>query len=131
MKKTVSAKEKMSVKPTNNDACPCMDPCPMLHAMRILSGKWKMSILCTLWLNGSLRYKELFRFVDGVTDTMLSASLKELERDGLIVRTQYNEMPLRAEYSLSDKGLELMPLLSSVVEWSKGLLKGNAKGECV
>lgn len=109
----------MSTDPTTNEKCPCMDPCPMVSVMKSLSGKWKMSILCTIWLNGPMRYGELLRAIEGVTDTMLASSLKALEADGLTKRTQYNEMPVRVEYSLTDECLELMPILEQMVEWKK------------
>lgn len=100
----------------------------MNAVMRSLSGKWKMSILCTLWLGGPKRYGELLRGISGITDTMLSSSLKSLEGDGLVARTLYDEMPVRVEYSLTDESLELMPILGKLVDWKVASEQRKAEG---
>lgn len=63
--------------------------------LKSLAAKWKIPILCSLYNDGPTRYNALRKKIKGVTNTMLASSLKELEADGLILRTQYNEMPLR------------------------------------
>lgn len=99
------------------DKCPCMDPCPLGGALRLIGGKWKIPILCALYQDGTTRYNELKRKIKGITNTMLASSLRELEEDGLIVRKQYMEMPLRVEYSLADSCGDLMPILSRLAQW--------------
>ena len=64
-----------------------------------------------------MRYSELKRAIPGITGTMLSSSLKDLERDGLIVRRQYEEIPPRVEYFLTDKGKDLMPVFYEMAKW--------------
>jgi DNA-binding HxlR family transcriptional regulator len=90
---------------------------PFAYAMSIIDGKWKMHILFWLWKKQVLRYSELKRCLDGVTHKMLSSQLKELERDNLIIRKEYPQVPPKVEYSLSKRGLTLMPVLQLLCEW--------------
>ena len=100
------------------DDCPCTDPCPMELMFGIIGGKWKTRIICTLNLNPSLRYGEIKRRVRGITPTMLASSLRELEALRIISRTQYDEMPVRVEYALTDAGRSLVPILLEIRDWS-------------
>ena len=97
--------------------CPCKGYCPLVDVMRLIGGKWKIPILCALHSDGATRYNELRRKIMGITNTMLASSLKELEADGLVCRTQYMEMPLRVEYSLTDACGGLMPILLQLAQW--------------
>lgn len=94
-----------------------VDVRPFAYAISLINGKWKMHILFWLWKRGVLRYSELKRALGNVTHKMLSSQLKELEHDGLIVRTEYPQVPPKVEYSLSDEGVSLMPVLSAVCRW--------------
>ena len=90
--------------------------CPILYAMRIIGQKWKLPIL---WYiadseNQTMRYKELERRVVGITATMLTKCLRELEADKLIRRTQYSTIPPTVEYTLIERGKLLIPALESV-----------------
>lgn len=105
------------------DGCPCMEPCPVLYAMKKLSGKWKVPILCALNLNGSTRYNTLLRKVTGITNTMLASSLKELEDDGLVARKEYLEVPVRVEYCLTERYEELRPALDAIQNWGRMMIK--------
>lgn len=91
--------------------------CPVASAFKLIEGKWKLPILWILTMNGTLRYQDLKKCIIGITNTMLTSSLKELEEDGLIDRIQYNEMPPRVEYTLSKNGNKLMPVLDEVAKW--------------
>jgi DNA-binding HxlR family transcriptional regulator len=99
------------------DNCPCNDVCPLSSTLKLIGGKWKIPILCALFQDGTTRYNELKRKVSGITNTMLAASLKELEQDGLIQRKQYDEMPVRVEYSLTSDCSGLVPILVQMAEW--------------
>lgn len=99
------------------DNCPCMDYCPLGSALKMIGGKWKIPILCALEKDGTTRYNELKRKVRGITNTMLASSLRELEEDGLISRTQFSEMPLRVEYCLTERCDDLMPILNQLAFW--------------
>ena len=71
--------------------CPCMEKCPLQHAMLLIGGKWKVQILCAVCNAGPIRYNALRGKLDGVSNTVLSSALKELERDGLIQRQELLE----------------------------------------
>ena len=73
--------------------CPCLEKCPLNYAMSIIGGKWKMQIICALNNKGTLRYNELRRKMDKISNTVLAASLRELEEEGLVTRKVYMEVP--------------------------------------
>lgn len=91
--------------------------CPVKSALEILGGRWKLRILAALLRKEIIRFNELKRIISGITNTMLSNSLHELERDGLITRTQYNEMPIKVEYRLTNKGNSLLPIFYELTKW--------------
>lgn len=91
--------------------------CPVKCALEIIGGRWKLRILAALLAKEIVRFNELKRMVSGITNTMLSNSLHELESDGLITRIQYNEMPVKVEYFLTDKGRNLLPILYELTNW--------------
>lgn len=97
--------------------CPCTDVCPLNSAMKLIGGKWKIPILCALHQDGVTRYNELKRKINGITNTMLAGSLKEMEEDGLVSRQQFSEMPVRVEYALTDTCDALMPILRQLARW--------------
>lgn len=105
------------------DKCPCMYPCPLSGALRLIGGKWKIPILCALYQDGTTRYNELKRKITGITNTMLASSLRELEADGLVLRRQYMQMPLRVEYTLADACATLMPILNQLALWGVQMQK--------
>lgn len=101
----------------NAQQCPCMDICPLGEALNRIGGKWKLRILCALMQDGTTRYGVLKNKVRGITNTMLASSLKELEQDGLVLREQYAEVPLRVEYTATERCKELMPILMQLAQW--------------
>ena len=99
--------------------------CPILYAMELIGQKWKLPIL---WYiadanKQTLRYSELERKVVGITATMLTKCLRELERDKFIVRKQYNTIPPTVEYSLAKRGKTLIPALESIYKWAESQMK--------
>lgn len=90
---------------------------PFAYAISLINGKWKMHILFWLWKKDILRYSDLKRALGNVTHKMLSNQLKELERDGIIIRTEYPQVPPKVEYSLSETGKSMMPILTSLCKW--------------
>ena len=98
--------------------CPCTEACPLQRAMEMIGGKWKLDILCSLSVDGTVRYNDLKRKISGISNTMLSKSLQELEVDGLIRRTEYLEVPVRVEYDATDKAKELSPILVQLAQWA-------------
>jgi DNA-binding HxlR family transcriptional regulator len=94
--------------------------CPVETSMEVLGGKWKPRILWKLTRDGTLRYAQIKRDLGAITPKMLTQQLRELERDGLIVRKVYPEVPPRVEYSLSDFGKTLRPVLFALADWGTG-----------
>ena len=90
---------------------------PFAYAMSLIDGKWKMHILFWLWKKQVLRYSELKRALGTITHKMLSTQLKELEKDNLIIRNEYPQVPPKVEYSSSPRGLTLMPVLECLCKW--------------
>jgi DNA-binding HxlR family transcriptional regulator len=85
-------------------------------ALGVLGAKWSVSVLCRLDA-GTLRFTELLRAIDGVSRRMLAATLRQLERDGLVLRHVYARVPARVEYELSDSGEALLDALLPLVDW--------------
>jgi DNA-binding HxlR family transcriptional regulator len=97
--------------------CPCQAVCPLAGTLRLIGGKWKIPVLCSLHQDGVTRYNELKGKIKGVTNAVLSKTLKELEGDGLVARKQYSEVPVRVEYSLTGMSAELMPIILQLALW--------------
>ena len=100
--------------------CPCTDNCPIKEAVRMVGGRWKMRILCSLNVDGTLRYNDIKKKMDGITPAVLSSTMKELERDRLVERVQYAEIPPRVEYTITQHGKDLWPVLHSLAHWAGG-----------
>ena len=98
-------------------SCPCFESCFLQKAMNTIGGKWKLPILCSLTANGTTRYNDLLRNIKGISNTMLSKSLKELEDNELIKRIEYLEIPVRVEYALTEKAVQLQPILLELIQW--------------
>ena len=99
--------------------------CPILFAMEIIGQKWKLPILWYISDKEVIRYNELQRKVVGITATMLTKDLRELERDGLIKRKQYSTIPPTVEYSLTGKGKTLIPALDTLYQWADEQMKAK------
>jgi DNA-binding HxlR family transcriptional regulator len=112
----------------NTKKCDENIKCPVKYTLEVIGGKWKLRILMQLLKKDVVRFNELKRLIEGITNTMLSNSLHELEQDELIIRKQYNEMPLRVEYELTDKGKSLLPLLYELSSWGKSQMDCNLEG---
>ena len=102
--------------------CPCMEKCPLHWAMSRIGGKWKVQILCSVANAGSIRYNTLRGKLDGISNTVLAAALRELERDGLLRRAVYPVVPPKTEYSLTDFGRSLAPILDEMCRWGEWYL---------
>ena len=92
--------------------------CGLEASLSVIGGKWKILIIWQLATHPR-RFGELRRFVDGVTEKMLIQGLKELEKDGLVSRRDFREIPPRVEYSLTERGVELANVLRPLCEWGK------------
>lgn len=92
--------------------------CPLEYGLDIFGGKWKSRIICVLAEKEVLRYSILRREMVNITDAVLSAALKELIADGIIQRKQYDEIPPHVEYTLTEKGTSVVPILQNICRWS-------------
>jgi len=90
--------------------------CPVESALDVIGGKWKVVILFRLF-EGTKRFNELRRLLPNVTQRMLTNQLRELERDGLVNRTIYPQVPPKVEYSLTERGRTLKPVLAALRKW--------------
>ena len=91
--------------------------CPVTPLLLMLQGKWKFQIIYELCIKDPIRFGELKKAIDGITNTMLTTSLRELEKDGLVSRIQFNEIPPNVEYSLTEKGKALLPIFYEITKW--------------
>lgn len=101
------------------------DDCPLTHALNLIGGKWRLPIIWALSKNGIMRYNELKKNINGITNMMLTQSLKELEADGIINRQQFMEIPPLVEYSLTESGVELIPALQALARWGSKMRKAE------
>ena len=92
--------------------------CPIRNILSRVGDKWSMLVLFTLETNGNLRFKELQRNIPDISQQRHTATLKMLEADGLVFREAFPEVPPRVEYSLSDKGKSLLPLIGNLLTWA-------------
>lgn len=96
--------------------------CPVRKTLEILNGKWKTRVIYELGKQPSYRFGELKRAIPAITNTMLTSTLRELEELELVRRRQYNEIPPRVEYSLTEKGFSLQPIFLEMAKWGEKYL---------
>ncbi len=101
--------------------------CPLEYGLEIFGGKWKSRIICVLASMETLRYSEIRKEMCNITDAVLAATLKELISDKIVNRKSYDEIPPRVEYSLTDKGRSVVPILQSICKWSGIFYKENSE----
>ena len=93
--------------------------CTVTATMQVLGGKWKAILINAIYHTAPARFGELKRSVKGITPSMLTQQLRELEDDGLISRKIYAEIPPRVEYALTEFGLTLSPIMLSMAKWGE------------
>ncbi|MCZ6861752.1 MAG: helix-turn-helix domain-containing protein [Alphaproteobacteria bacterium] len=101
--------------------------CPVEAALDVVGGKWKAVILFRL-LEGTKRFNQLRRLLPNVTQRMMTNQLRELERDGLVRRKVYAQVPPKVEYSLTDLGKTLTPALHELRKWGEEHMLGRLEG---
>ena len=99
--------------------------CPLKYLTQTLGGKWKIPIMCILAEQKPQRYSAIKRRLGDITNMMLAQSLKELEAAGLVNRTQFNEVPPHVEYSLTERGRGVLPVLTAAAEWALREMNGE------
>lgn len=97
--------------------------CPMTNAMKIIGGKWKLMLLNGIYRNAPARFGELKKKMQDITQTTLTAQLRELERDGIISRKVYSEVPPKVEYTLTALGETLIPVIQVLYNWGDNYCK--------
>ena len=103
----------------NNEIRNALYPnCPVRNVLSRVGDKWSMLILFTLESHPTIRFKELQRNIPDISQKILTATLKTLEADGLVKREVFPEVPPRVEYSLTAKGLSLLPLIDNLLTWA-------------
>jgi DNA-binding HxlR family transcriptional regulator len=112
--------QKVGYSPTGKlaDVTPDMAASGVETAFHMLEGRWKMIIIFHLFDRPVLRFSELERAIPGVSQKMLIQQLRELERDGIVKRKIYPQVPPKVEYSLTDWGQSMCPALDSLLEWA-------------
>jgi DNA-binding HxlR family transcriptional regulator len=108
------------------DVTPDMAASGVEAAFRMLEGRWKMVIIFRLFDQPVLRFSELERAIPGVSQKMLIQQLRDLERDGIVQRTVYPQVPPKVEYRLTDWGQAMCPALDSLLEWAAARPKAKA-----
>ncbi len=98
------------------DTAKNLPECPVEMTLQLIGDKWKVLIIRDL-LDGTKRFNELMRSVNGITQKVLTSHLRAMEAAGLVNRKVYPEVPPRVEYSLTETGLSLKPVLDSMVMW--------------
>ena len=93
--------------------------CAVMHALEIIGGKWRLPIIWELSTQDSMRYNELKRHLNGITNIMLTRALQGLEEHGLVKRVELCRIPPHVEYSLTESCKQLLPALEIINEWGK------------
>lgn len=95
------------------------DHCPILHTMDVICSKWKLPIIWQLLIEDGLHYNELKRRIEPVTNTMLTRSLRDLEKDGLVTRNSEGTVPPSVTYHLTESGKALLPAMKELFVWGQ------------
>jgi DNA-binding HxlR family transcriptional regulator len=111
----------MGVDPLSSPSAPARVGEPVGELLRILKGKYKPDILIHLG-KGRRRFSELHRAIPGISERMLTRHLQELERDGVVLRTAFAEVPPRVEYQLTEAGRTLCPIIKQMWTWGRSRL---------
>lgn len=99
------------------------DDCPTRRTLELLSGKWRTHVIYELCKHPSCRFGELKKAVPRITNAMLTSTLRDLERLGIVRREQFNEIPPYVEYSLTEKGRALLPVFFELAKWGESYLE--------
>ena len=104
-----------------------MPNCPVATAVRLIGSKWKLLVVRNLIVR-PWRFNELLRDLSGVSQKVLTDTLRSMEADGLITRTVFPEVPPRVEYALSDLGRSMQPIIEALASWGEGYQNLVRKG---
>jgi DNA-binding HxlR family transcriptional regulator len=93
--------------------------CPIRNVLGRFADKWSLLILCSLQAQDKMRYTEISKAIPDISQKMLTSTLKQLAQDNLLKRKAYAEIPPRVEYSLTELGISLMPIIAEMIEWAQ------------
>lgn len=99
--------------------------CALDATMSVIEGRWKTVILCKLHFKGPLRFNQLIKEIDGISPRILTKQLREMEKDGIVHREVYHEVPACVVYSITEKGKSLGPILHAMAEWGRENMYSN------
>ena len=102
--------------------------CPLEYGLEVFGGKWKSRIICVLAGRDPVRYSEIRREMRNITDAVLAANLKDLIKEGVVLRKSYDEIPPRVEYTLTEKGKTVVPVLIDIAKWAAPYFEESAEG---
>lgn len=95
------------------------EKCAVIYALEIIGGKWRLPVIWKLSKQESMRYNELKRQLEGITNIMLTRTLQDLEKHGLVIRDEYLQIPPHVEYSLTESARTLIPALEIIGAWGR------------
>ena len=95
----------------------CLETTGFSYTLSLINGKYKMTIFYTLMEFGVVRFNKMKKYINGISYKTLSSTLKELEADQLVNRKEYPQIPPKVEYSLTERGKSLIPILDGMCEW--------------
>jgi DNA-binding HxlR family transcriptional regulator len=101
----------------------CDKSCPIEHTVNLIGHKWKVLIIRNLMNHGTLRFGELSKGIHGISQKMLTQQLRQLEEDRIIQRKVYPEVPPKVEYTLTELGMSLKPILDAMSSWGSEHIK--------
>lgn len=101
--------------------------CPIRNVLGRFADKWSLLILCNLQAQGTMRYTEIRNAIPDISQKMLTCTLKQLQNENLLKRKAYAEIPPRVEYSLTELGSSLMPIIAHMIEWGQAHFKEVTK----
>jgi DNA-binding HxlR family transcriptional regulator len=93
--------------------------CPVRNVIDRIGDKWSVLVLLVLEDCGKLRFNEIYKYIETISQKMLTVTLKSLEADGLVKRTVYAQIPPKVEYELTSRGTSLLPHLHNLVKWAE------------
>lgn len=102
--------------------------CPLEYGLEVFGGKWKSRIICVLAGRDPVRYSEIRREMRNITDAVLAANLKDLIKEGIVLRKSYDEIPPRVEYTLTEKGKTVVPVLIDIAKWAAPYFEESVEG---
>lgn len=94
-------------------------------ANRVILEKWTSTIVFVLAMEGTMRFNRILSMIPGMTSTMLTTRLRVMEEYGMVIRKVYAEVPVRVEYSLTERSIELIPILTQLMEWAEKYYADN------